>query len=85
MELKDLIKSQDEELRYKANTSSSLGGFDLGVFDDVAHQNLRSFIAKVRKETAEAVADRMIGKEVEKYYQDREDCEMKLQILKELL
>ena len=59
MELKDLIKKQEEELKNKASSSSSLGRFDLAVFDDVAFKNLKNFLSKTRQETIEHEKERI--------------------------
>lgn len=77
MNLKTLKEKQEEELRYKANSSSSLGGFDLGVFDDAAHQNLKNFIQKVREETVEAVVDEI-------HLERKFELRIQIEILKEL-
>jgi len=65
--MKELIKKQDEDIRIKANSFSSLGGFDLSIYDDVAFKNLKDFISKVRKETAEMVCDEMIKGKVKNF------------------
>ena len=54
--MKDLIKKQEEEFSKIFRTSRdciSLYG---------SEEKIQNFISKVRKETAEAVADKMIGK-----------------------
>ena len=56
--MKDLIKKQDEEF-----DNLFVGVEDDGTFKRMDEANVRNFIAKVRKETAEKVCDKMIGEE----------------------
>ena len=78
--MKDLIKSQDEELtriikfQEESVEEDECGNYkDNVVLDD---EELKTFIAKIRKETAEKVCDRMIGEisDLRKAeYSDREE------------
>ena len=87
--MKDLIKSQDKEFddMYFEEMSTEFRA----TYGDKA--KLKTFIAKVRKETAEMVCDRMIGErimpecECDLTWNDKIDDEKgtKKDILKELL
>ena len=63
--MKDLIKKQEEELENNINSSQNLGGLGIPICGyESARENLENFIKKVRKETAEAVVEKMIGEEI---------------------
>ncbi len=93
--MKELIKKQEEEfdIIFPSQKGES-GGLYITMYDT---KQLKDFIAKVRKETAEAVCDKMIGKEGNEEtpewfrrarhgYNTRieEEKEIKQQILKEI-
>lgn len=100
--MKDLIKKQDEELTNiilyltESDRKDICGNYKNNAVID--YGRLKSFISKVRKETAEKVCDRMIeekqeivnGDDFQKgFYKGlntriKEEKELKQQILKEL-